>query len=135
MEKVEVKVPEKTEKVSVWKGKYQIEEYDDYKFRTLTELAYTTKAGEVITVPRDFITDGASIPKAVWSIIGSPFTGKYKRAALVHDWLYHILKTTRIYADRIFLEIMQERGVSLWKRLSMYRAVRTFGWIPWKKKS
>ena len=124
---------EQVEKAKTWQGKYEIGEYTTYQFRTLTELTYTTLEGVSITVPRDFITDGASIPKACWSIIGSPFTGKYKRAAMIHDWLYHTLVTTRIYADRVFLEIMKERGVSLWKRLSMYRAVRTFGWIPWNR--
>ena len=133
MGKVEAKVVEKIGKFETWRGVYQIEEYDDYRFMTLAALSYITRAGKVIYVPRGFITDGASIPKAFWSTIGSPFTGKYKRAAMVHDWLYHTVSTTRIYADQIFLEIMKERGVSLWKRLSMYRAVRTFAWIPWNR--
>jgi len=133
MVKAEVKVVEKIEKVELWTGEYQIGEYTTYQFKTLSALSYRTKAGIIINVPKGFVTDGASIPRACWSIIGSPFTGKYKRAAMVHDWLYHELTTTRIYADRIFLEIMQERKVSLWKRLSMYRAVRTFGWIPWNR--
>lgn len=36
-------------------------------------------------VPAGTITDGASIPRPLWSIVGSPFTGNYIRAAVVHD--------------------------------------------------
>src|SRR5690242_2835861 len=37
-------------------------------------------------VPAQYRTDGASIPMPLWSIIGSPFTGKYVPAAIVHDF-------------------------------------------------
>jgi hypothetical protein len=37
-----------------------------------------------------FIWDGASIPRAAWSFIGSPFRGRYQQAALVHDILYEM---------------------------------------------
>src|SRR5262249_10840000 len=29
--------------------------------------------------------DGASIPEFLWSLVGSPFTGIYRRASVVHD--------------------------------------------------
>ena len=35
--------------------------------------------------PKGMTTDGASIPRALWTLIGSPYTGNYRRAALVHD--------------------------------------------------
>lgn len=117
-----------------WIGRYLIEEYDERRFITRAPLTYVTDEGIDITVPSNFITDGASIPKICWSLIGSPFTGKYKRAALVHDWLYYTFETTRIYADKIFLEIMEERDVPFLKRHAMYRAVRTAGWIPWNRR-
>lgn len=117
-----------------FKGSYEIKEYDTYRFITLSELSYTTKKDITHTVPIDFITDGASIPKIFWSWIGSPFTGLYKRPSLIHDWLYATQNTTRLYADRIFLEGMQDRKVSFWKRQMMFYAVRFRGWIPWNKR-
>lgn len=117
--------------MSRFTGSYEIKAYDAYRFITLAELSYTTKKGITHTVPIDFITDGASIPKIFWSWIGSPFTGLYRRSSLIHDRLYAIQKTTRLYADRVFLEGMKDDGVSFWKRQMMFYAVRFKGWIPW----
>jgi len=104
----------------------------DYKsYEVCEELWYITKVGVRIIVPKGFLTDGASIPRLAWRIIGSPFTGKYTGGSLVHDWLYHTQTCTRSYADSIFKEAMEVSGVSWLKRNSMWLAVRTFGFIPW----
>ena len=117
--------------ISRFKGKYKIEAFDAYRFKVLSELSYTTKKGVTHTVPIGFITDGASIPKIFWSIIGSPFTGLYRKPSLIHDRLYATQKVKRGYADRVFLEGMENKGVSFWKRRTMYYAVRVGGWRPW----
>ena len=114
-----------------FKGDYIIKGLGSYVFETLAELSYTTKKGATHTVPKKFKMDGASIPRIFWSLIGSPFTGKYRRAALIHDWLYFSQTTKRSYADRVFLEAMKYLGVSFWKRQLMFLAVRFRGWIPW----
>ncbi|QYR65715.1 DUF1353 domain-containing protein [Fusobacterium animalis] len=91
--------------------------------------------GFVITVPKGFITDLASVPRILW-IFFPPF-GKYTRAAIIHDYLYSELNDTfinRYWADKIFIFIMKEHGVSAYKRVSMYRAVRMFGEPSWKRK-
>jgi hypothetical protein len=43
---------------------------------------------EVWIAPKDLITDGASIPRLLWGPVGSPFTGPYRRAAILHDAYY-----------------------------------------------
>ncbi len=86
------------------------------------------------TVPVDFIIDGASIPKIAWSIIGSPWSGKYALATVPHDYGYHTLSKPREEIDKDFIEGMRILGVSLWKRRIMYRMVRMFAWICWKKR-
>lgn len=96
-----------------------------YKYRLVT--------GEIIEVPVGFITDGTSIPKIFWSIIGGPW-GEYLYAAIPHDYLYHTQTTSRKEADNMFLRIMVYLGVSEWKYKTMHRAVRDWGWIPWNKK-
>ena len=35
--------------------------------------------------PQGLITDGASIPRVLWSVAGSPWTGLYRDAAVIHD--------------------------------------------------
>ena len=37
-------------------------------------------------------------------------------------------------SDRVFLESMGVLSVPLWKRRVMFRAVRMFGWLCWKKR-
>lgn len=50
---------------------------------------------KIIDVPKDFITDGASVPRVFWSLFDP--TGPYLQAAVIHDYLYHtknVLKRT-----------------------------------------
>lgn len=86
-----------------------------------------------IIIPIGFKSDGASIPRLAWSIIGSPWTGKYKYAVVIHDYLTATQTTTRREADRIFLDAMKVLNVSRWKRRVIWLAVRLFGWSTWRK--
>ena len=108
----------------------------DYKlYRTQVAFTYyvgSTLSGEAIYVPEDFLTDGASIPKIFWSIIGGVL-GRYGAAAVLHDFLYVEGIYTRRRSDKIFLEAMKVLKVSWWKRRAMYYAVRGFAWGPWKR--
>lgn len=87
-----------------------------------------------IEVPIGFVTDGATIPKLVWSLVGSPWSGDYPKAAVIHDYGYHLQERSRKDVDDDFIEGMRILGVPLWKRRIMYRMVRTFSWICWGKK-
>jgi len=92
-------------------------------------------SSDFIDIPEGFETDFASVPRGLWNIF--PPDGEYTQAAVLHDYLYNQRKKhgrTRKECDQIFLEAMEVLGVPWWKRRLMYRAVRSFGWIPWKKK-
>ena len=88
-----------------------------------------------ITIPKGFRTDGASIP-----LVLRPFFeryGKNTEAAVIHDYLYSKFNDTGInreLADKIFLFILKENGVSWRVRNMMYKAVRMFGEVFWEKK-
>jgi len=92
---------------------------------------------EYVRVPRGFPTDFASVPRAFWVVL--PPDGQYSQAAVLHDYLYSChgvlpKKTyTRKRCDELFLEAMAVLEVPTWKRLIMYRAVRMFAWLGWKK--
>ncbi len=60
---------------------------------------------DTLYVKRDYIYNGASIPRVFWWF-GSPYTGRYTRAAFVHDVLYDSNLYSQSDADRVFLEIM-----------------------------
>lgn len=88
---------------------------------------------EFITVPKGFITDFASVPRLFWIFI--PPDGKYTQACVLHDYLYHKQLYSRKESDTIFLEAMKVSKVFWLKRRIIYRAVRLFGWMCWKKRN
>lgn len=79
----------------------------------------------VLRVPRGFRWNGASGP--TWDTDG------IRRASLVHDALYGILKRDgydsrhRQLADRIFYHHLRQMGVNPARRWYYYAAVRLFG--------
>lgn len=85
-----------------------------------------------LTVHPSFDFDGASIPKPLWGIIGSPMTDGYQRSATLHDALYAGEVFERVVCDTLFLEAMKSDGVGYLKRYAMYWAVRGAGWTVWK---
>ena len=100
-------------------------------YEVVTPLVYE-RENQIIQVNPKFDFDGASIPQALWGIIGSPMTGGYQRAACLHDALYASEYFEREMCDDIFLEAMESEGVPRFKRLAMYYAVRMFGGSVWK---
>ena len=98
----------------------------------------------VVVVMAGFVTDFASVPRPLWWLI--PSWGKYGKAAVIHDYLYQThaiqikykglytkLIVTRKEADDIFLEAMGVLNVAKWRKTVMYKAVRLFGWLAWRK--
>ena len=106
-------------------------------FRLTSYFRYYSKQRTII-IPEGFYTDGASVPRIFWNIF-SPF-GEYFSAALVHDFLYSKDSTDLFFiqerktADLIFLQAMEDIGVSWLTRHTIYRAVRLGGWRSYKKK-
>lgn len=115
----------------------QLVDGKEYPERELSENFGFTLSSErgfvYATIKAGYHWNGASIPKAFWSLIGGPFSGKYALASLIHDLLYDVHYTLRREADDIFLQVMKMEGVGKLKRWLMYQAVRRFGGKPWKK--
>jgi hypothetical protein len=76
----------------------------------LKPFGYTDGRGVVWDVPEGFISDGASIPEWLWVMLGGPFSGPYRDAAVIHD--YFCNEKTRPWQDvhRVFLEAALNRG-------------------------
>lgn len=128
-------------------------ERDEISFGTLVlhdtgsefELAYdfiVRIGGDVVLrAPAGTITDGASIPRFFWRLIGPPLTGRYRQAAVIHDAGYtadlqwNIDGDSRSYnrkdVDTLFLQLMEALGVPWWRRRLMHLAVRLFGAKHW----
>ena len=80
------------------------------------------------------LTDGASIPRVFWSVIGNPYEPDYSAAAFVHDCLYCSQLLQRRQADKVFYKILLST-TEKHKAKILYLAVRCFGWIAWQNKS
>ncbi|MDQ0562372.1 hypothetical protein QO004_004177 [Rhizobium mesoamericanum] len=92
---------------------------NNFRFDDPNGLRWDVPAGEKV--------DGASIPQALWSIIGGPFEGPYLKASIIHD--YFCARQTRTAHDthRNFYYGMRANGVPEWKAKAMYWAVATYG--------
>lgn len=86
------------------------------------------------TVPAGFVSDGASIPRIGWTLIGHPFDYNYLMEAIGHDFLYQTQTLmTRKESDQWFYRKLH---VKPWLRVRsriIYRALRLFGWIAWNQ--
>lgn len=79
-----------------------------------------------ITVPKDFKTDFASVPRLpfAYMVVG----GKGKRAAVIHDFLYSGgLEVERDLADKVFAEALSASGYGALVVNLMYAGVRVGG--------
>ena len=85
---------------------------------------------EVISIPVGFVTDFASVPRLPLAFLVAGDT--CHEAAVIHDWLYQTHATTRKLSDRVLSEAMRATDVPSWRRLLIYSAVRSWGWIAWK---
>ena len=99
--------------------------------RTLRPLYYQTALGLVV-VPENFHSDGASMPRLFWRLIGHPFQMQYLREAILHDWLYRTQPCSRALADRIFYELLAGK-VKPWRRRLIYLGLRLGGWVAWRQ--
>ena len=129
--------------------------YQDFAISTDGESWFLTKDFKVLVgttfrlvCPGGMWTDGASIPRFFWRVVGTPMTSKYVKAAVVHDagysnriqWAYKedgewvVEDHTRKEVDELFLALMKDLKVSWWRRSAMYLAVRWFGGSHWTKR-
>lgn len=99
-------------------------------FMLLTEFEYHVgglDSGEVITVPRGYRTDFASIPRFFHRLLNP--VGRHGKAAVIHDWLCDAPEKEYNYIEAadIFGEAMEVLGVPKWKRSIMVMAVKMGG--------
>ena len=102
-----------------------------WKNLEIFEYYIDEEGGEVVIVPKGFITDFASVPRLFWSII-SP-VDKHAKAAVIHDYCYYYGIYNRKKSDKIFKKGLKILKVEPWKIWCMYKAVRLFSWYAWWK--
>lgn len=111
-----------------FEGKVLVEWLDDgRRMQLLEDFAYIDPSGIRWLAPRRSTIDGASIPRALWALIGGPYEGKYRNASVVHDveCKTHAHRWKQVH--RMFYNAMRCGGVQWLKAKIMYGAVYHFG--------
>ena len=112
-----------SEQFGRFKGSVQVEWLDDGReMKTISEVSYVDPKGLVWTVPVGTKTDGASTPSATWSLY-PPYAGKYRKAALIHDYYCEI--KTRSWQDthNMFYYALRASGMDSLHSKIMWSAV------------
>lgn len=89
-------------------------------------FAFIDAKGEKWRVPKGTQTDGASVPRFFWSLY-PPFSGKYRKAAVVHDVYCQTRDRAWDAVHRMFFDAMVAAGVDEITAKAMYGAVYAFG--------
>ncbi len=102
--------------------------------KPLTDYDYTTcdvfeiaVDDTVISIPKGFVTDLASIPRALWPVLAPQYSG-FVYPAILHDFLYRCPdEITRKYADDVLYSALLSEGVSRYTATKFWLGVRAFG--------
>jgi len=93
------------------------------RVRLLEDLIFIDTKGKKWTAPKGHVVDGATIPKAFQSMIGTPYGGEYVLASVIHDVAYDEKKESWEEVHRAFYDALLASGVEANKASIMYIAV------------
>ncbi|MDD2775334.1 MAG: DUF1353 domain-containing protein [Gallionella sp.] len=96
--------------------------------KLLEDFWFDDPKGRRWLAPKNSVVNGASIPQALWSTVGSPYTDNYRRASIVHDVACNDLAVRRDDADEMFYYACLDGGCSLLQAKMLYAGVRIGAW-------
>src|SRR5262249_15022875 len=85
-------------------------------------FGYVDPSGLEWDVPAGYETDGASVPAIFWSLY-PPFTGKYRAAAVIHDYYCYTRSRPWLKTHQVFYFAMRAAGVAARQAQGMYGAI------------
>lgn len=100
--------------------------YDDIKISPLPNNRYILLEDfyyKDITVPAGYITNGADIPRILWSI-WPPNKSDYMPAIIIHDYLTDMYDFERAHV--YFKDIMQELNINIFTRWWFYNFTKSY---------
>jgi hypothetical protein len=95
--------------------------------KLLDDFTYKDPSGKLWTALKGTKIDGASIPRILWSVIGSPFTGGYRDASVIHDYYCQSKIEPWEATHDMFYYACLAGGVSETKAKTMWSAVYAAG--------
>jgi len=107
-------------------------------WQTLEPLTWNDPLHGAITVKAGARTDGASIPRLLWSLVGTPMRdSRVTPAAIIHDQLYATCgiggQLSRESCDAIFYRALRAAGCPPHRAWLYWSGVRSGGWIGWRR--
>lgn len=97
--------------------------------KLLEAFSFIDPAGKEWKVPVGSFLNGATIPRALWSIVGSPYTGSYRRATVIHDYFVgegtnpEVSHAERRSADKMFYHACRSDGCTRSQAVVLYMGV------------
>jgi hypothetical protein len=110
------------------KTEWLCEHGEDRNMSLLEAFWYIDPQGRRWEAPKGSIINGASIPRSLWSSIGSPFTGNYRRASIIHDVALRTHGIVRDDSDTMFYFACLAGGCMLMEGKLLYAGVRVGTW-------
>ena len=103
---------------------------DARDMKLLEEFVYSDSNGKRWDAPLGSVINGASIPQWLWDTVGSPYTGCYRNASIVHDiaCVRATTKAERKLADKMFWEACVAGGCTESQANDLYVGVRIGAW-------
>lgn len=102
------------------------------RMRLLEDFAYVDPKGKTWLAPKGYVTDGASIPRVLWTLVGAPYEGQYREAAVIHDYYCDTKSAPHQDVHRIFYYANRAAGVSDFYSKVLYGGVLAGG-PKWSK--
>lgn len=111
---------------------------ESHTWELLEPLAFSAPGVGAIRVYPGARTDGASIPRPLWTLVGPPLRDtRVVAAAIIHDQLYCTAglhgQLSRRECDQIFHAALLAGGCPRHRAALYYAGVRTGGWIGWMR--
>jgi len=99
----------------------------DRDMKLLEDFWYLHPKGKKWIAPAEKIVNGASIPRVLWTAVGDPFIGDYRRASIVHDVACDQMTEPWQDVHRMFYFACRCGGVGEKRAKIMFGAVWKFG--------
>ncbi len=107
------------EVITKWLRDYE----EDRTLELIEDFVFVDMEDRRWSVPKGTKIDGASIPRLLWSLIGSPLTGEYREASVIHDYYCQEKNIPSSVVHLMFYHAMRASGVAKKQALVMYIAV------------
>lgn len=101
------------------------------EYRTVQDWKYKGYEGIYFKISKGFVTNGASIPRALWWVL-SPFDPRYIEECTVHDYLCDLGQFGR--ADFWFNQLLKDNPqVNKWTRKMLMAGVKSWHRVAYQK--